>query len=170
MRTTDDERRMTVRLQTGVRRWIRAGILVSLGWVLTGPASAQLLDDVEVRSDQGVAEIRLEFTAPVRYVNHFPAERGELVKLYLQVLTLEGTEEANMQEYKRIPSTPLVPPFTIAYSTVRSCFAVRDPLCLDIQFKKPVRFKIRQGNNGRSILLFVLPDIDPRQPSPQSGH
>jgi hypothetical protein len=161
---------MTGKLQAGVHRRVKAGIVVALGWILSGSVSAQLLDDVEVRSDQGVAEIRLEFTAPVRYINHFPAERGELIKLYLQVLTLEGTEEANLKEYKRIPSTPLVPPFTIVYSTVRSCFAVRDPLCLDIQFNKPVRFKIRQGDNGRSILLFVLPDIDPRQPSPQSRH
>jgi len=157
---------MSVKLITGVRRWVRAGIAVSLGWVLAGSASAQLLDNVEVRSDQGVAEIRLEFTAPVRYINHFPAERGELVKLYLQVLTLEGAEEASQKEYKRIPSTPLVPPFTVVYSTVRSCFSVRDPLCLDIQFNKPVRFKVRQGDNGRSIQLFVLPDVDPHQSTP----
>ena len=70
---------MTGRPQAGVRRWVWAGILVSLGWALAGPASAQLLDDVEVRSVQGVAEIRLEFTAPVRYVYHCPAERGELI-------------------------------------------------------------------------------------------
>jgi hypothetical protein len=134
-------------------------------------ADAQLLDDIEVRSDQGVAEIRLHFTAPVRYIKHFPAERGELIKLYLQILSLDVPEERDFQEYKRTPSIPLVPPFKVIYSTVRSCLAVRDPLCLDIQFNKPVRFNVRQGEDGRSILLFVLPDTDQRhQPAPQSGN
>lgn len=128
-------------------------------------ASAQLLDDVEVRSDQGVAEIRLQFTVPVRYIKHFPAERGEIVKLYLQVLSLEGVDEAELQEFKRTPSIALVPPFTVVYSTVRNCHAVRDPLCLDIQFNKPVRFSVHQGEDGRSILLHVLPDTDPRLPA-----
>ena len=127
-------------------------------------ASAQLLDDVEVRSDQGVAEIRLQFSVPVRYIRHFPAERGELVKLYLQVLSLEAVEEAELQKFKRTPSTVLLPPFTVVYSTVRNCHAVRDPLCLDIQFNKPVRFSVHQGEDGRSILLHVLPDTDSRLP------
>ena len=130
-------------------------------------ANAQLLDDIEVRSDQGVSEIRLHFTAPVRYIKHFPAERGELIKLYLQVLSLDGTEEMPLQEYKRTPSIPLVPSYTVMYSTARTCLAVRDPLCLDIQFSKPVRFRIRQGEDGRSILLHVLAETDPR-PAPST--
>jgi hypothetical protein len=131
-------------------------------------ADAQLLDDIEVRSTQGVAEIRLRFTAPVRYIKHFPAERGELIKLYLQVLSLDGTEERDMQEYKRTPSIPLVPPFTVMYSTVRTCLSVRDPLCLDIQFSKPVRFRVRQGEDGRSIVLHVLAETNSR-PAPSAA-
>jgi len=125
-----------------------------------------------VRSDQGVAEIRLQFSVPVRYIKHFPAERGEIVKLYLQVLSLEAVEETALQEFKRTPSIALVPPFTVVYSTVRNCHAVRDPLCLDIQFNKPVRFSVHQGTDGRSILLHVLPDTESRptvRPKP-SGH
>jgi hypothetical protein len=142
------------------------------GALLAAGSHAQLLDDVEVRSNQGIVEIRLQFTVPVRYIKHFPAERGELIKLYLQVLSLDGTEERDMQEYKRTPSIPLVPPFTVMYSTVRTCLSVRDPLCLDIQFSKPVRFSIHQGEDGRSILLHVLPDSDSRLPvrPKTSGH
>lgn len=153
------------------RMWLRALGLAT--WALfTTIANAQLLDDIEVRSDQGVSEIRLHFTAPVRYIKHFPAERGELIKLYLQVLSLDGTEERDLQEYKRTPSIPLVPPFTVMYSTVRTCLSVRDPLCLDIQFSKPVRFSVHQGEDGRSILLHVLPDADSRLPArpKTSGH
>lgn len=137
------------------------------------PAAAYLadvgfLDDIEVRSDQGVGEIRLHFTAPVRYIRHFPAERGEVIKLYLQVLTLEGVEQRGPYVYKRIPALAPIPPFTVMYSTARSCLAElaeRNALCLDIVFKQPYRFRIRQGEDGRSILLYVLPDTDPRQPA-----
>ena len=124
------------------------------------------LDDIETRSDQGMAEVRLKFSAPVRYIKHFPADRGEIIKLYLQVLTLEGVEERGPFVYQRTPSVPLIPPFTVMYSTVRSCLAERNPLCLDITFNKPVRFRIRQGEDGRSILLYVLPDTEPRQTAP----
>jgi len=145
------------------RLWLRAVGLATCALFAT-IADAQVLDDIEVRSDQGVAEIRLKFTAPVRYIKHFPVERGEIIKLYLQILSLDVTEERDLQEYKRTPSIPLLPPFKVIYSTVRSCLAVRDPLCLDIQFNKPVRFNVRQGEDGRSILLYVLPDPDSSQP------
>ena len=150
----------------------RLGLTLLLAACLlpAAPAAAYLadggfLDDVEARSDQGVAEIRLHFTAPVRYIRHFPAERGEIIKLYLQVLTLEGVEERGPYVYKRTPSLATIPPFTVMYSTVRSCLAERNPLCLDIVFNQPYRFRIRQGEDGRSILLYVLPDTDPRQPA-----
>jgi hypothetical protein len=146
------------------------------GALLAAVSHAQLLDDIEARSDQGIAEIRLQFTVPVRYIKHFPAEYGDLIKLYLQVLSLDGVEEMDLQEHKRIPKIPLVPPFTVAYSTARTCLSqrlserdlsplppVRDPLCLDIQFNKPVRFNVRQGVDGRSILLHVLPDSESSQ-------
>lgn len=132
---------------------------------LAPTATAQLIDDIEARTDQGVTEIRLHFDMPVRYVKHFPQDRGELVKLYLQALTLEGVEEIDRTAYKRIPVAPQVPPFKVLYTTVRSCFAVRDPICLDIQFNRPVRYTIRQGEDGRSILLHILPDTG-NQPAP----
>ena len=149
-----------------MKRFVLSALLAA-GASLGVPANAQLLEDISVRSDQGVAEIRMQFSAPVRYIKHFPAERGELIKLYLQVLTLDRTQEISPREYKRIPSFAPAPPFKVTYSTVRSCLAVDDPLCLDIQFDKPVRFRVSQGKDGRSILLHVLPNADQRQAAPR---
>lgn len=134
-------------------------------------AGAQLIDDIEARTDQGVTEVRLQFNMPVRYVKHFPQEQGELVKIYLQALTLEGLEEIDRTTYKRTPAVPQLPPFKVLYTTVRNCFAVRDPVCLDIQFSQPVRFTIHQGDDGRSILLHILPDARPEPaPAPAPAH
>lgn len=146
-----------------------AGLLLfaALGIVAAVPAAAQLIDDVEAHTDQGVTEIRLQFNVPVRYIKHFPQERGELVKLYLQALAVGGIEEIELETYKRVRTGPLAPPFKVLYSTVRNCFAVPDPVCLDIQFSQPARYTIRAGDDGRSILLHILPDADP-DPAPAS--
>lgn len=126
-----------------------------------------MLDDIEARSEQGVAEIRLHFTVPVRYIKHFPADNGQIIKLYLQVLSLDGVGEIEPQEYKRTPVIARVPAFSVTYSTVRTCHSVRDPLCLDIQFNKAVRFNIRPGEDGRSIVLYVLPDSNATPSKPE---
>lgn len=145
------------------------GLLGALSWLAAASASAQLLDDIEVRTQEGVAEIRLLFSVPVRYLRHFPPDRGELIKLYLQVPTLDGQTEELLEEYKRTPTIPLVPRFAVMYSTARSCFAARDPLCLDIQFSRPVRYRLAPGNDGRSMILTVLPENDPRQSPPDKA-
>jgi len=151
----------------GLAKWCCA---LLLGLLPALPATAQILDDIEVRTSEGVAEIRLVFTRQVRYLKHFPPEQGQLIKLYLQAVSLDGFNEIALEEYKRTPAIPLVPPFTISYSTVRSCFAVRDPLCLDIQFDRPVRYNLSPGRDGRSILIVVLPDNAPQPGTPAKAN
>lgn len=123
---------------------------------------ADLIDDIEVRREQGVAEFRLQFSMPVQYIKHFPQERGELLKIYLQAVVRDGLDPVDLQAYKRTPSVSDVPPFTVMYTTTRNCYTVRDPVCLDIQFSKPVAYRIRPGEDGRSLILVVLPEPDSR--------
>ena len=147
---------------------VRFALLLT-GILLAGVSRAQLVDDIEVRSDQGVAEIRLRFAVPVRYIKHFPTDNGQIIKLFLQVLSLDGIEEIEPREYKHIRVTAPVPAFSVTYSTVRTCHSVRDPLCLDIQFNKAVRFDVRPGEDGRSIVLHVLPELN-TTPSKRTKH
>ena len=74
--------------------------------------------------------------------------------------------ERDLQAYGA-PSIPLVPPFTVVYSTVRTCLTVRDR-CVSTS-SSTNRCPVRQGEDGRSILLHVLPDTDSRQPARPSG-
>ncbi|KPL27562.1 MAG: hypothetical protein AMJ72_08070 [Acidithiobacillales bacterium SM1_46] len=143
-----------------------SGLLAGLLCVLEPVVSAQLLDDIEVRTERGVAEMRLQFSAPVRYIKHFPADQGELLKIYLQVLQLDPSEERAAHEYKHAQTVSPVPPFRVIYTTARNCFAVPDPLCLDIQFSAPVTYRVRQGEDGRSIILTLLPTAETEKPKP----
>jgi hypothetical protein len=141
-------------------RWLPA-LLFALGCGLPVVAFAQIIDYIDAQTVQGVAEIRLQFTVPIHYIKHFPADQGELIKLYLQTVGLEDREDIYPHEYVHTPPIPLAAPLHVVYTTARTCFAVPDPLCLDIRFSQPVRFRVRPGNDGRSILLTILPIDEP---------
>jgi len=146
-------------------RRLMCALLFSLGCSVSSMAAAEVLNDIEVSTDQGVVEYRLQFSVPIQYIKHFPQDQGELIKLYLQALRLDDADRVDRMVYKRTPILADSPPFNLIYSTTRGCFAVLDPICLDIQFNQPVRFKIRQGEDGRSIILIVLPDTTNRNPA-----
>lgn len=137
------------------------GLLLALAVGMPTPGHAQILEDIDTRSEQGVTEFRLQFSVPIQYLRHFPEDRGELIKLYLQSTGLEGEEPVRIAEFKRSPkSASAAPPFKVLYTTVRDCFATSNPICLDIQFNHPVHFRIRPGSDGRSIVLVVLPELE----------
>lgn len=143
--------------QPAARRWVGLLLTAALGFAATVRADL-LLDAIDTRVDQGITEIRLQFSLPVQYLKHFPVEEGELVKLYLQSAALEGSEPLTLTEYKQARTKSDTLPFRVLYTTVRNCFAVSNPICLDIQFNHPVRYRIRPGTDGRSILFLVMPE------------
>ena len=159
--------RTALHLLTRVANKWRPGLaLVISGLALISTVRADVREDIETRTDQGVSEIRLVFSVPVRYLKHFPAESGELLKVYLQTVGLEMATGEGLRGYKRSQAMPLVPSYSVTYTTARNCFATHDPLCLDIQFSQPVRYRVRPGEDGRSLLIHILPDSDkPKAPA-----
>lgn len=130
-------------------------VLVTALMGLTSVAQAQILDEIEVRDGGALAEIRIGFTLPMRYQAHFPEEHGEIVRVTFQAIALDDPEILRRNEYKKSPPNKLVPAFTVTYDYRNSCNAVRDPVCLVIQFEKPVSYTIRQGGDDRSFYLYV---------------
>jgi len=120
-------------------------------------AHASLIESLETRLEDGVGEIHIVFSVPVRYLKHFPAERGELLKIYLQALGSDVASEVTQRGAKSSPAMALVPSHTVTYTTAQTCFATRDPLCLDVQFNHPVQFRIRPGEDGHSLSILILP-------------
>jgi hypothetical protein len=150
-----------------IASWRRPGLVWCIaGLMLSAAAHADVLEDMETRIEQGVGEIRLVFSVPVRYLKHFPAERGELLKVYLQTVGLDAPPGEDLRGYKRSPAMPLVPAYSVTYTTARNCYAAREPLCLDIQFSQPVRYRLHPGEDGHSLLIHLLPDSDkPKKPA-----
>jgi hypothetical protein len=132
-----------------------------LGLLTALPARAQILDDIEIRADHGIAEVRIGFNLPMRYQKHFPAEHGEILRISFQAIALEDPDILRRNEYKKSPPTGLIPAFTITYNYQGSCYAIRDPVCLVIQFDKPVSYKVRVGEDDRNFYLYI--PIEPKQ-------
>jgi hypothetical protein len=123
----------------------------------SGTASAQevLLDDVETSVEPEWAEIRVHFTVPVNYVNHFPRERGQLLKIFLNVAALDLQDISLRQETRHVSATPVLPAATITFDPPLSLNLQRDPWSLTVRFNRDVNYNVRPGDDNRSIVIYL---------------
>lgn len=122
-----------------------------------GIASAQevLLDDVETSVEPEWAEIRVRFTVPVNYVNHFPLEHGQLLKIFLNVVALDLQDISLRQETRHVSATPVLPAATITFDPPVSLNLHRDPWSLTVRFNRDVSYNVRPGDDNRSIVIYL---------------
>lgn len=129
-------------------------LLISL---LLTPARAEVIDDIAIESRDASPKIRLRLTGPVRYLRHFPGEQGEIVVVMLEALAPEAFGPVPpVEEVRRSRGAAGVPPFTARVSRDPACSSAARPLCLILAFEQPVRYRIRTGRDGRSMLMEVL--------------
>lgn len=122
-------------------------------------AQNPVLDEVETRIDGATAEVRIRFTAPVRYLRHFPRERAELLQIFFRLITVDGDEISLRDEVRRVRATSTLPGFTVTYVHPPSHDIVRDPLSVLIQFDRPVSYRVSEGKDKRSLYLYIpLPE------------
>lgn len=131
-------------------------VLGSALWLLAShSARAVLLDDIEITPLDGSTEVHINLTAPVRYLRHFPPERGDIINVYFRHASLDGMESPVVREERmRSPTSSRVPSFTVSVTNFGTTDNSHD-LHLAIQFKQPVNFKLRQGTNNRSFILTI---------------
>jgi hypothetical protein len=148
----------------------RCVLALCLALPLFAQAQAHILDEVETAVDKGVAEIRIRFTVPVRYLRHFPAEHGELLQIYFRVATLDGQELSLRDETHKVRATPALPGFTVTYTHPGSRDIGRDPLYVVLQFDRAVTYKLREGDDNYSINLYVpVTPSESRPPVPAAA-
>jgi hypothetical protein len=136
-----------------IRAWnCILGVLLAL---TAGVASAQTLDDIDITPVGNEARVQLSFTAPVRYIRHFPPDSGQIVHVTLQIVTLDDSETTPQEFYMHSPKSDLVPGFTVRYSRLRDCAVQRDPICLVVEFSQPVHYQLQMTPDSRRVLLFV---------------
>ena len=130
--------------------------LLLLAGLFSGHASAQIIDDIVLNTVKGKVVITIRMAGPVQYLRHFPAERGQTLEIYYNIL---GNEAARDQwqgyEARTSPPSSLIPSFTVEVHDLNT-----QPK-LAIQFSRAVEFSVRGGKSNRSILVIVQPEKTP---------
>jgi hypothetical protein len=159
--------RAEVRRPSVVRR-IRllplALLLLMMGILASVPsARADYLDDVEVLHAGDNTIIRINFNVRVQYLRHVPEREGDLVQIFLKVLSSDEPPPIADESWTT-PASQFNPRFTVSY-----------PLQPGVQIKKlllkfsdSVRFLARQGRDNRSIEMVLLPAAETiaKKPAP----
>ncbi len=127
------------------------------------PARADHLDDVELLLAGDNPVIRINFNVQVQYLRHVPEREGDLVQIFLRVLSSDAAPPITDESWTT-PASKVSPRFTVTYPLETGTQTRR----LLVQFSSPVRFKARQGRDSRSIEMVLLPSAAPiaKKPAP----
>lgn len=133
------------------------GLFASLA--LARPAHAEVIDQIAIAHHNGIASIELRLTGPVRYLQHYPAERGEAVVIVLEAPTPNTFGETPaIDEVRRGPTNGNVPRFTARVSLNQACSPAPNPVCITMSFERPVRYRVHLGKNRRELVVDLLPE------------
>src|SRR5215831_15070872 len=145
------------------------GALVICALLWAAPAPAAVIDELSVERGDQAPRVRIRLTGPVHYIRDFASRNGEIVNVRLQALApLAPGMPAFPDEVRRFRGNASIPPFTARVSLDPRCEPVPNPVCITIQFDRPVRSRVRLGEDRRSLLLEFPPKADDKKrlPSP----
>jgi hypothetical protein len=150
-----------------MHRLLRAALAaIPVALCLAPQAFAEVIDDIAIERLDSATRIRLRFTGPVHYLRQAVSGDGGVANVYLQALDPEafGATPA-IDEVKHSPGGGSVPPFTVRVRLDPRCDPAPNPVCLFIQFDRAARYKVRLGEDRRSLLLEFASDVGGRSPN-----
>lgn len=130
------------RSQTTMTRRFLGVILLALCMPMS--ALAHIIERVEVKSAGDEAEIVIQFETQVQYLRHAPLDEGSKLNIYFKVLGIDADP------------TSVIEKTVIAKGGLFSGAAFQYPQpdsSLLVEFPASTTFRVRQGNEGRSIGL-----------------
>jgi hypothetical protein len=116
------------------------------------PAGRRIIADVQVNELADQTQISIEFTFPVRYVGHYPENRGNTLEIQLKEVMISDVDAAflDRRESIKLPDVESVPLLDISFEG-----DLPGGPYLTIRFLRPVSYSVTQGNDFRSLLVTV---------------
>jgi len=137
-----------IRLIRQTLGWCLAALLGLAPWAV----QAQMLDELDVRSQGDVRIVRIRFNASVRLVQLTPTGETDQHTLQFELLQADDTVlKQAVGEQRRLPAGDGLPALVVAY-TPEPGNRMRQ---LTIRLAQPLALQGRQGINARSIELLV---------------
>jgi tetratricopeptide (TPR) repeat protein len=131
-------------------------VALSLSVVGIKTAQAHVIDRIDINHAGGEAEIHIQFDVRIQYLREASLKNGE-IHVFVQLLEADPDSTSLLPEAKDSPPTDITPHFSVAYPGLDSS--------LTIKFDNEVSYRVRPGNDGRSISIFtpaLKPKIEPQ--------
>ena len=148
---------------------LRFGIGLSLALIASRVDAEPLLDrvlsDASVHTQTGCWILRIGFNFRVRYISHFPGEKGRELRIKVQPIDRRGKapyEGGLKREALVPPRAPGLALSEIEFETARS-----DGPTLVLHFERTTAFKVAQGRDFGSIIVSVAHDKSQRACAPE---
>jgi len=150
-----------------MHRLLRAALAaIPLALCHVPQAIAEVIDEIAIeRSDSGV-QLRLRFTGPVHYLRQAVSANGVVANVYLKALDPQAFGAVPpIDEVKRFPGDASVPPAEVRVRRDPRCDPTANPVCILIRFEHTARYKVRLGEDRRSLVVDFGPDARGRSPN-----
>jgi len=147
-----------------VYRLLAALVVVAL--LQAAPAVADVIDEIAFERLDSAGRVRVRFTGPVHYLRQAVSADGVVANVYLKGLDPDsfGGSPA-VDEVKHFPGVASIPPFTVRVRLDPRCDPAPNPVCIFIQLERAARYRIRLGEDRRSLLLDFASEGGGRSPS-----
>ncbi len=145
-------------MQAFLRALFGAAVLV-LGLAAGGlparaqPARDRVLTDLRIDETPSCAVITIDFAFPVRYVRHFPYDKGDELRIALRPLRIAATEASAL--FRRESMVPPTNDFAALQDVIFEGDIQGGPY-LTLRFRTPVSYKVKQGSDFRSLTVAVV--------------
>jgi len=142
-------------------------ICLAVSLALQAPSKAyarrfQILDEVQLIEEDECRFIDVSFNIPMRYIKHFPYEKGEDLRIKLNTLRINPRDSSAQfqREYPGSVSNDLSQLADVVFEG-----DVEGGPFLAIFFHNALRFKVSQGSDFRSLVISISEDgKDPCDP------
>ena len=143
------------------------GAILACASLISPAALAAVIDEIAVERGDAEPRVRLRLTGPVHYLRDYASRNGELVNVQLEALApLAPGEGPFPDEVRYFRGDKSIPSFTVRVSLDPRCEPVPNPVCILIQYDRPVPTRVRLGEDRRSLLLDFPTTSDEKKRSP----
>lgn len=116
------------------------------------PVRARILRGIQVEESETGWQVRVEFSYPIRYLQHTPQERGDLIQIELSLLEVGANDTPFASVTESLPVSPDLP---IPLVDVTYDGNVDNRPQVRLFFSRPVKFRVEQGKDFRSLIVVV---------------
>lgn len=143
--------------------WLQRLILGMVLVLASAHAVSDAIDSIEIDERKTPAQIRVDFTFPMQYINHAPDSHGKKIVIQLRSIRpgpeLLDAPQSGLQAIS-VPPSHAIPLRDAGYEQESADLGI-----LTIRFRRPIDFSIQPGSDRRHLIISATP-APPKASSP----